>query len=76
MATIVVGVTGGVAAFKAPIVVRECQRAGHACMWQRRAPPWSSWVVQLGRGSRLAPSLSKLRGKGVPSTWSLPVWPT
>ena len=29
MATIVVGVTGGVAAFKAPIVVRECQRAGH-----------------------------------------------
>ena len=29
MATIVVGVTGGVAAYKAPIVVRECQRAGH-----------------------------------------------
>ena len=29
MATIVVGVTGGGAAFKAPIVVRECQRAGH-----------------------------------------------
>ena len=29
MATVVVGVTGGVAAFKAPIVVRECQRAGH-----------------------------------------------
>ena len=29
MATIVVAVTGGVAAFKAPIVVRECQRAGH-----------------------------------------------
>lgn len=29
MATIVVGVTGGVAAFKAPLVVRECQRAGH-----------------------------------------------
>ena len=29
MATIVVGVTGGVAAFRAPIVVRECQRAGH-----------------------------------------------
>ena len=29
MARIVVGVTGGVAAFKAPIVVRECQRAGH-----------------------------------------------
>ena len=29
MASIVVGVTGGVAAFKAPIVVRECQRAGH-----------------------------------------------
>ena len=29
MATIVVGVTGGVAAFKSPIVVRECQRAGH-----------------------------------------------
>ena len=29
MATIVVGVTGGVPAFKAPIVVRECQRAGH-----------------------------------------------
>ena len=29
MATIVVGVTGGVAAFIAPIVVRECQRAGH-----------------------------------------------
>ena len=29
MATIIVGVTGGVAAFKAPIVVRECQRAGH-----------------------------------------------
>ena len=29
MATIVVGVTGGVAAFKAPIVVRECQHAGH-----------------------------------------------
>lgn len=29
MASIVVGVSGGVAAFKAPIVVRECQRAGH-----------------------------------------------
>ena len=29
MASVVVGVTGGVAAFKAPIVVRECQRAGH-----------------------------------------------
>ena len=29
MATIVVGVTGGVAAFKAPIVVREFPRAGH-----------------------------------------------
>jgi len=29
VATIVVAVTGGVAAFKAPIVVRECQRAGH-----------------------------------------------
>ena len=29
MATIVVAVTGGVAAFKAPIVVRECQRACH-----------------------------------------------
>lgn len=29
MATVVVGVTGGVAAFKAPIVVREFQRAGH-----------------------------------------------
>ena len=29
MATIVVGVTGGVADLKAPIVVRECQRAGH-----------------------------------------------
>ena len=60
MASVVVGVTGGVAAFKAPIVVRECQRAGHDV----RVAATLSSLDFVGR------STSTSRGRGALSTWS------